>query len=92
MTLMSEPTHILSTTVRGTTVVTKLYGTITKDRLEFEQRQLQHRAEQLAVPTPERQQPRSSWRSRVEAREEFDESPKSRRRRARMEDDDDTDY
>lgn len=47
------PSRILTATRSGVTVVTKLFGEITPERLDREQRETDHRAEQLA-PVPKR--------------------------------------
>lgn len=50
-----KPTHILTATHGTVTVVTKLYGEVTPERIETEQRITMHRAEQLD-PVPKRQE------------------------------------
>jgi len=51
------PTKILTATRYNTTIVRKLYGEVTPERLEREQREVNHRAEQLSTPPPRPSRP-----------------------------------
>ncbi len=51
--VVPEPTKVLTATRGPVTVITKLYGDVSDDRLVLEQRKTEFRAEQLA-PVPKR--------------------------------------
>lgn len=87
-----KPTLVLTATVRGTTVVTKLFGEVSEARKVQEQAATSYRAEQLAPAPPKRERvERDPFDFRDEARrdelntirrfEEFDNSIKSGGRR-----------
>lgn len=49
---MTSPTHILSSTQQGTKITVMLYGDVTAERLAKEQRELDHRLDQLNSARP----------------------------------------